>query len=54
MVDYSTKNAVITGGASGMGFSLAKLLVDGGARVAITGRSQASLDAARNGSAATR
>ncbi len=47
MVDYSTKNAVITGGASGMGFSLAKLLVDGGARVAITGRSQASLDAAR-------
>lgn len=47
MVDYSTKSAVITGGASGMGFSLAKLLVGGGARVAITGRTQASLDAAR-------
>nr|WP_147255034.1 SDR family oxidoreductase [Pseudonocardia hierapolitana] len=44
---YSDKNAVITGGGSGMGFALAKLLVDGGARVVITGRSQATLDAAR-------
>ncbi|TDC90707.1 SDR family oxidoreductase [Saccharopolyspora aridisoli] len=47
MVDRSTKSAVITGGASGMGFSMAELLVHGGARVAITGRSQASLDAAQ-------
>jgi NAD(P)-dependent dehydrogenase (short-subunit alcohol dehydrogenase family) len=44
---YSDKNAVITGGGTGMGFALAKRLVDGGARVVITGRSQATLDAAR-------
>jgi NAD(P)-dependent dehydrogenase (short-subunit alcohol dehydrogenase family) len=44
---YSDKNAVITGGGAGMGFALAKLLVDGGARVVITGRSQATVDAAR-------
>ncbi|WP_098247569.1 SDR family oxidoreductase [Streptomyces formicae] len=47
MGKYSGKNAVITGGGSGMGFAMAKLLVDGGARVVITGRSQATLDAAR-------
>ncbi|MER6980839.1 SDR family oxidoreductase [Streptomyces carpinensis] len=47
MDKYSGKNVVITGGARGMGFSMAKLLVDGGARVVITGRSQARLDAAR-------
>ncbi|GAA0934109.1 SDR family oxidoreductase [Pseudonocardia zijingensis] len=44
---YSGKNAVITGGGAGMGFALAKLLVDGGARVVITGRSEATLVAAR-------
>jgi len=44
---YSDKNAVITGGGSGIGFATAKLLADGGARVLITGRSQATLDAAR-------
>jgi NAD(P)-dependent dehydrogenase (short-subunit alcohol dehydrogenase family) len=47
MDKYSAKNVVITGGGSGMGFAMAKLLVDGGARVVITGRSQATLDAAR-------
>jgi NAD(P)-dependent dehydrogenase (short-subunit alcohol dehydrogenase family) len=47
MGNYSDKNIVITGGGSGMGLALAKLLADGGARVAITGRSQATLDAAR-------
>ena len=47
MGKYSDKNAVITGGSSGMGFAMAKLLADGGARVVITGRSQATLDAAR-------
>ncbi len=47
MGKYSDKNVVITGGGSGMGFAMAKLLVDGGARVLITGRSQATLDAAR-------
>ncbi|MFG3132587.1 SDR family oxidoreductase [Streptomyces tendae] len=44
---YSNKNAVITGGGSGMGLAMAELLVAGGARVVITGRSQATLDAAR-------
>jgi NAD(P)-dependent dehydrogenase (short-subunit alcohol dehydrogenase family) len=44
---YSDKNVVITGGGAGMGLALAKLLVDGGARVVITGRSQATVDAAR-------
>ncbi|MGX1775632.1 SDR family oxidoreductase [Nocardia brasiliensis] len=44
---YHGKTAVITGGSTGMGFAMAKLLVDGGARVVITGRSQATLDTAR-------
>jgi NAD(P)-dependent dehydrogenase (short-subunit alcohol dehydrogenase family) len=44
---YSDKNVVITGGGSGIGFAMAALLVDGGARVLITGRSQATLDTAR-------
>jgi NAD(P)-dependent dehydrogenase (short-subunit alcohol dehydrogenase family) len=43
---FSGKNVVITGGGSGIGFAMAKLLVDGGATVVITGRSQATLDAA--------
>ncbi|WP_231514054.1 SDR family oxidoreductase [Microbispora rosea] len=47
MDQYSDKNVVITGGSSGMGLAIAELLVQGGARVVITGRSQATLDAAR-------
>ncbi|GAA5086361.1 NAD(P)-dependent dehydrogenase (short-subunit alcohol dehydrogenase family) [Thermocatellispora tengchongensis] len=47
MGKYSDKNVVITGGSSGMGFAVARLLADGGARVLITGRSQDTLDAAR-------
>ena len=47
MEKYGDKNVVITGGGSGMGFAMAKLLADGGARVVITGRSQDTLDAAR-------
>ncbi|MGW6421224.1 SDR family oxidoreductase [Nocardia sp. NPDC055053] len=47
MGEFSEKNVVITGGGSGIGFAIAKLLVEGGARVVITGRSQATLDAAR-------
>lgn len=43
---YSGKRAVITGGGSGIGFAMAKLLLDGGACVVITGRSQATLDGA--------
>jgi NAD(P)-dependent dehydrogenase (short-subunit alcohol dehydrogenase family) len=40
------KIAVITGGSTGMGLSTAKLFVREGAQVVITGRHQASLDAA--------
>lgn len=47
MGEYNGRTAVITGGGSGVGFAVAKKLVDGGARVAITGRSRATLDAAR-------
>ena len=47
MAVYSGKNVVITGGSSGIGLGMAKLLVDGGAHVLVTGRSRAALDAAR-------
>ncbi len=47
MGKYSDKNVVVTGGSRGMGLALAELLVPGGARVVITRRSQAKLDAAR-------
>ena len=41
---YAGKKAVIIGGTSGIGLATAKMLVDGGARVLVTGRSQAGLD----------
>ncbi|WP_079913905.1 SDR family oxidoreductase [Paenibacillus sp. 32352] len=44
---YAGKKVVITGGSSGLGLVTAKLLVDEGARVLITGRTQAKLDSAR-------
>ena len=44
---YEGKKAVIIGGTSGIGLSTAKLLVDAGARVLVTGRSQAGVDAAQ-------
>ena len=47
MKRYQDKKAVIIGGTSGMGLATAKMLLDGGARVLVTGRSQAGLDAAR-------
>lgn len=40
------KIAVVTGGSAGMGLATAKLFVEEGARVIITGRDQAALDAA--------
>jgi NAD(P)-dependent dehydrogenase (short-subunit alcohol dehydrogenase family) len=45
---YEGKNVVITGGSSGLGLATAQLLVGEGARVLITGRNQAALDAARD------
>ena len=44
---YEGKKAVITGGTSGMGLATAKMLLDGGARVLVTGRSHAGLASAR-------
>jgi NAD(P)-dependent dehydrogenase (short-subunit alcohol dehydrogenase family) len=41
-----TKTALITGGNSGIGLATARLFVAEGARVAITGRNQTTLDAA--------
>lgn len=40
------KIAVVTGGSAGMGFAAAKLFVEEGATVIITGRDQAALDTA--------
>ncbi|MGA8663178.1 MAG: SDR family oxidoreductase [Candidatus Cybelea sp.] len=47
MKRYEGKRAVIIGGTSGMGLATAKMLLDGGARVLVTGRSQAGLDSAQ-------
>ena len=47
MARYQDKKVVILGGTSGMGLATAKMLLEGGARVLVTGRSQAGLDSAR-------
>ena len=47
MERYEAKRAVIIGGTSGMGLATAKMLLDGGARVLVTGRSQAGLELAQ-------
>ncbi len=44
MERYKNKKVVIIGGTSGIGLATAKMLVDGGARVLVTGRSQAGLE----------
>jgi NAD(P)-dependent dehydrogenase (short-subunit alcohol dehydrogenase family) len=46
MKKLDNKVAVITGGNSGMGLATAKLFAQQGAKVAITGRNQATLDSA--------
>jgi len=48
MSKYAGKRVVITGGSSGFGLATAQLLVAEGAHVLITGRNQATLDAARD------
>jgi NAD(P)-dependent dehydrogenase (short-subunit alcohol dehydrogenase family) len=47
MERYQGKKAVIIGGTSGMGFATAKMLLVGGARVLVTGRSAAGLESAQ-------
>jgi NAD(P)-dependent dehydrogenase (short-subunit alcohol dehydrogenase family) len=43
---FTDKTALITGGNSGIGFTVARLIIAEGGRVAITGRDRAKLDAA--------
>src|SRR5271156_7207670 len=47
MERYQGKKVVIIGGTSGMGLATAKMLLDGGARVLVTGRSQTGLESAQ-------
>ena len=47
MERYQDKKVVIIGGTSGMGLATAKMLLDGGARVLVTGRSKAGLESAQ-------
>ena len=47
MERHKGKKVVIIGGTSGMGLATAKLLIDGGARVLVTGLSKAGLESAQ-------
>jgi NAD(P)-dependent dehydrogenase (short-subunit alcohol dehydrogenase family) len=47
MSRYDGKIVLVTGGTSGIGLATAKLLLDEGARVLVTGRTEATLSAAR-------
>lgn len=47
MARYQDKKVVIIGGTSGTGLATAKMLLEGGAQVLVTGRSQAGLESAR-------
>ena len=47
MERYQGKKVVITGGTSGIGLATAKMLLNEGARVLVTGRSQAGFDSAQ-------
>jgi len=47
MEQYKDKKVVIIGGTSGMGLATAKMLLDGGARVMVTGRSMTGLETAQ-------
>jgi NAD(P)-dependent dehydrogenase (short-subunit alcohol dehydrogenase family) len=48
MSRFTGKKAVISGGTHGMGFAIAKMLLDGGAEVLITGQNERNIDSARN------
>lgn len=48
MTRYDGKRIVIIGGTSGIGLATAQMLVDGGARVVVTGRSQNALDSTQS------
>jgi NAD(P)-dependent dehydrogenase (short-subunit alcohol dehydrogenase family) len=47
MKRYEGKTVVIIGGTSGMGLATAKMLLDGGARVLVTGRSKEGVESAQ-------
>jgi len=47
MERHEGKKVVIIGGTSGIGLATAKMLLDGGARVLVTGRSKAGLETAQ-------
>ncbi|WP_424185809.1 SDR family oxidoreductase [Actinokineospora sp. G85] len=47
MSGFAGKRAVVSGGTHGMGLAVAKALVDGGARVLVTGRDEERIAAAR-------
>ena len=47
MAKYAGKRVLITGGTSGMGLATARLLTSEGAQVLLTGRTQKTLDSAR-------
>ena len=47
MKRYEGKKVVIIGGTRGMGLATAKMLLDGGARVVVTGRSKEGLESSQ-------
>ena len=47
MARYDGKRVVITGGTSGIGFAAAKLLLNDGARVLVTGHTESAVNSAR-------